>query len=527
MYPKRGEKMTYIYLTTNDQQLFESSKPTVASGNQNTVILHVDFDEPWDGYAKSAVFFTEKSPVYEVVLSDDECAVPREVLKKDGMIYIGVRGVSSSTSEVKSSAVLKYRIVKGAPEGDGTTVLPTPTVYQQLITALNVERSRLNQLAKLTDGSTTGDAELIDGRVSSAGYIHDNIGDHIRDVAEQAENNLKSVMIDGYDSTDNFVDVKEGCTKVEGHFFRSPDSDMVSSDAWNCYTLAVRPGEKFRIKTYTVSAGAAVAFMAMEYNADEIDPVIWYYPEAASSGEIVDIEVIVPAGAVQMLVNENVNNYSATIEKRTGQRFIKSTASGILSGKILVCCGDSITEAVNPDGGYFTNYAECAANRHGMTCIKDGVGGSTMAYGQGKSFAIDRYLSIPEFDYLTIWFGWNDAEYSALGTIDDTDNNTFYGAYKVVLDHLIANNPTKKIGLIVPYGDNEVEPFAQAVRDISALYGVPCLDLRDHNKCSLIWGTENNAQTARRSALTYDGTHPNQAGHEFISTMYEQFILSL
>ena len=150
-----------------------------------------------------------------------------------------------------------------------------------------------------------------------------------------------------------------------------------------------------------------------------------------------------------------------------------------------------------------------------------------MAIGNGKSFSINRYLNVPEFDYLKIWFGWNDAAYSTLGTIEDKDNSTFYGAYKVVLEHLITKNPTKKIGVVIPYGGEEVEPFAQAVRDVSNLFGVPCLDLKDHNKCSLVWGIKNSVQLARRNALTYDGTHPNQAGYDFIATMYENFLLSL
>ena len=159
-----------------------------------------------------------------------------------------------------------------------------------------------------------------------------------------------------------------------------------------------------------------------------------------------------------------------------------------LNGKKIVACGDSITDASNPDGGYFKSYAQITAERNGMIFAKDAVSGSTLAYNADadsdrantRAFSNTRYLNLPEFDYLTIWFGWNDASYSTVGTIDDTDNTTFYGAYKVVLEHLITNNPTKKIGLVVPYGNPDViEPFAQAVRDISNLYGVPCLDLKD------------------------------------------------
>ena len=79
----------------------------------------------------------------------------------------------------------------------------------------------------------------------------------------------------------------------------------------------------------------------------------------------------------------------------------------------------------------------------------------------------------------------------------------------------------------MPYGNDSVEPFRVAVRAMSEMYGVPCLDLVDGEQCSLLWGMANEAQLARRAALTYDGTHPNQVGHEYLSTMYEEFIKRL
>jgi hypothetical protein len=40
--------------------------------------------------------------------------------------------------------------------------------------------SRMDQFTALPEGSTTGDAELMDGRVSRNGEVYANIGDHIR-----------------------------------------------------------------------------------------------------------------------------------------------------------------------------------------------------------------------------------------------------------------------------------------------------------------------------------------------------------
>ena len=126
--------MTTISLLTTDQFLSVASRPKVASGDVKSVLLEVRFDAEWDGYVKSAVFFTsENSPVYEVPMLDEECLVPHEVLAKSGILYIGVRGVDTATDAVKTSSLVEYRIVEGAPAGDGTTVEPTADVYQQLL----------------------------------------------------------------------------------------------------------------------------------------------------------------------------------------------------------------------------------------------------------------------------------------------------------------------------------------------------------------------------------------------------------
>ena len=46
---------------------------------------------------------------------------------------------------------------------------------------LEVERARINSFTSLAEGSTTGDAELIDARIGITGYTYDNLGNAVRD----------------------------------------------------------------------------------------------------------------------------------------------------------------------------------------------------------------------------------------------------------------------------------------------------------------------------------------------------------
>ena len=165
--------MTKIYLVATDQTLTVRQNPKVASGNVNTVHVNVEFSTHWDGFGKSAVFFRDEKGAkpYEKVLTAGECVVPPEVLIDDGIIFIGVRGVGSN-GVVKASALIKYKIVDGAPEGEGTSVEPTASVYQQLLAAygkadeaiakerterqaeIAVERKRINSLMPISQNKT-------------------------------------------------------------------------------------------------------------------------------------------------------------------------------------------------------------------------------------------------------------------------------------------------------------------------------------------------------------------------------------
>ena len=354
-------------------------------------------------------------------------------------------------------------------------------------------------------------------------------------IGAAGKNVIDGMTIEGFERTGNYESVKDLAEKTEGEYCYSNSAgagvtvNSVAIATWNWYRLPVKSGEKYYISS---SAGPSVrAYHLTDTNDVQIvtEPVT-----RPTNIEQFTYEITIPENGGFLYVNETRSVPCQIKRLNMDIPHFKPVEKGQntfdhLYGKKLACVGDSITEATNPDGGYFTNYAELAAARHGMTVYKDGKGGSTMANTEGhRPFCVDRYLAVPaDFDILTIWFGWNDNAYSQIGTIYDTEDTTYYGAYKKVLGHFITTYPTKKIGLIVPYGSSSMEPFRQAVREMSEMYGVPCLDLADGKQCSLLWGTTNDAQLARRAALTYDGTHPNQEGHEYLSTMYEAFIKRL
>lgn len=61
---------------------------------------------------------------------------------------------------------------------------------KKLAKEVAVERARITALATLPEGSTTGDAELMDARVDVNGTVHDNVGEHIRAIETELEEGL-------------------------------------------------------------------------------------------------------------------------------------------------------------------------------------------------------------------------------------------------------------------------------------------------------------------------------------------------
>ena len=87
--------MTTIELVANDQLLQVTVSPKISSGEVNTVGIHVDFSDEWNNFGKSAVFYTSYNSrdIYEIVMTNNECIIPSEVMTKSGILYIGIRGV--------------------------------------------------------------------------------------------------------------------------------------------------------------------------------------------------------------------------------------------------------------------------------------------------------------------------------------------------------------------------------------------------------------------------------------------------
>lgn len=166
-----------------------------------------------------------------------------------------------------------------------------------------------------------------------------------------------------------------------------------------------------------------------------------------------------------------------------------------------------------------------------------------------NSFSNGIYKTIDEdVDYITLYYGINDSHHRPsstgsdgedqtgiihLGTIDDTDNTTFYGAWNVVLEYLIAHHPYAHIGILVSNGC-ETDDYRLATIEVAKKWGIPYIDLNGDERTPMMHRSTNPAHCDRAKELRMEAfkvggrnSHPNIKAHLYESWFIEDFLRTL
>ena len=113
-------------------------------------------------------------------------------------------------NSVKIKDILAKLVINTNKIEDVNTKLNAKLDTKANETDLQVERSRIDSFTKLAAGSTTGDAELIDGRVGADGLTYDNIGNAIRKQILNVNDKInKSTSVIEYKNILPYGDMKE------------------------------------------------------------------------------------------------------------------------------------------------------------------------------------------------------------------------------------------------------------------------------------------------------------------------------
>lgn len=184
------------------------------------------------GYYVHGFSYTKGIARYE----NDVFILPREAFEQYGLLNLSVLLVSSD-EELMTNQV--QFIVQAAPRGD-MIIDDIPSAQQQVLqlvqTTLDqyantinlnkneiaVLKSRMDSFTQLQEGSTTGDAELIDGRVGYDGKTYENIGGAIRGQVSQLSDDIINLELPiGELTNSEFVHYTTGVFRTSESYVRT------------------------------------------------------------------------------------------------------------------------------------------------------------------------------------------------------------------------------------------------------------------------------------------------------------------
>lgn len=450
---------------------------------------------------------------------------------------------------------------------DGTQKVITGNLVNDASISFVVDSDDYVQIGGYVNADPTGTFDVLNdySDIAEITEIKQNVASNADEI-ESVNTDLEAI------TTHINLDVTAQLTLHENQFYNVNNQVYTGGKQWNYYAYPVKAGDTFDINTVAGQTVRAWAFRDANGNQLSIE---------SYKGDVVQKEytdVVAPANATELIVNfkhisgiMSVIKHDATvidaeIVAYKGQPINTyldriDTSSNILYGKVLCCCGDSITygadmtgdELVTPEiesyqySAYTKKWTKWTADepaaygyqiatRNGMIFYNGGVSGSCVQGSGGTStvpgfsVADGEYTLLPDnIDYLTLFFGWNDMATGSLGTISDTTNDSYYGGYNVVLPYLINKYPYTKIALIVPFGTDA--GHRQAIRDLANKWGLACFDMYKEGT-PLYWGKEPDIDvdpaiiTSNREKFWAqpNSPHPNYHGHYQIGTMLEHFL---
>ncbi len=216
-----------------------------------------------------------------------------------------------------------------------------------------------------------------------------------------------------------------------------------------------------------------------------------------------------------------------------------------LHGLKINFLGDSITEGVGASCSERI-YLNVLAGKYGITARNYGISGSRIANQKNPGNPNDRMERCfvtriadmdPDADVVVVFGGTNDFGHgdAPLGSPDDREYDTYYGACHALCRGLIEKFPAAQIVLMSPLhrisemnprGDNKpadvavLSTYVDILKEVAAYYSLPVLDLWS------VSGIQPRIE-AHRALYMPDGLHPSDAGNQRIADRLEAFLLGL
>lgn len=259
--------MAQIKLRLEKQLLTIQNREILASGGVNVDRCSFVFDESWEGYTFTGVFYQDKSKVqYAVLEKDNTCEIPPAARANKGRMYIGVFGVKGAS--VLTSTLDTIDIQEGSISGGNVSMEPTDDVflamvaqYQAIMDAITEQNMKLEEAnqyiseqMEILERLNVFEVDSLEQRMSAmeitlGGYT----GDVDRVVGEVDE---KLEMIENSAFLIHDVEV----VFDENNEFKLPDERVTENSIVNAYFSAIEAEALLGNKVYVESFDGYILF---------------------------------------------------------------------------------------------------------------------------------------------------------------------------------------------------------------------------------------------------------------------------
>lgn len=386
-------------------------------------------------------------------------------------------------------------------------------------TSLEVERARITNLASMSEGATTNDAELRDIRVTVDGTIATNAGESVR---KQINKALKKISVDTYDIASELTYTDGLLTGYDAE----KNITVLTTDKYKIYKYAkidISVINEIRAKLspsttdgvcllYTNLSDSANAYAYSTLNADLHDEYVNH--NIGDDFYTVDVKKLRDRKYKELWIcyakKDDITLYAANIKfkwqydysndiKVLNDKFdkISSVMVSVNMFNNIAALGDSYTAgSCKHSNSTWTkqkeqSYIATMGKRAGIDWFNYGVPGATTRSYLTALDGLSLVLKETQKDFYFIAFGINDANSlgnSYLGTINDihsdynTNEDTFYGNYGKIISQLITHAPNAKLCLIKIPLDNIARtyaPFSNAIEVIANHFQIPFINPLD------------------------------------------------
>ena len=325
--------MSTIKVLVNEQSLRVINGPKIASRGVNENVVEFTFDESWDGFGKTAIFYKEfhEENVYQSIIDSDGIAsVPHEATDTECKMCFGVVGIKGNV--IYTTEVIKYNIVKGVPISGSESEPPSPTIYQQMLSLVGQVQSDVDSF----ESDTNDRLDVMSSQMDE--FIAEHAGTYGETVLWDSDN-ASGETISGNTQTVTLSEDCSGYDYIDIHF-----------------------GDYVRTNTGIDFVNHIQTFFKPDYDNKEVSLLKWQFGPASNDSDGIhfkityhDISWSWSGNAIDDAVNFGTSHLGWPIDKIVGRKLVADAelvdARVGVDGTVYQTVGAAIRGQINDVAG--------------------------------------------------------------------------------------------------------------------------------------------------------------------------------